>query len=117
MTTPEERLTDFAGRVVVVTGGSRGLGRAMVEAFARCGADVVIASRKLDACQALASEGAAATGRLAFPAACHAGDWDQGDAPTEAVYEQLGRRGVLGNHARSSPRYPSLVDASEALYD
>ncbi|HAZ55796.1 MAG TPA: short-chain dehydrogenase, partial [Acidimicrobiaceae bacterium] len=99
MTTPEERLTDFAGRVVVVTGGSRGLGRAMVEAFARCGADVVIASRKLDACQALASEVAAATGRRALPVACHVGDWDQCDALTEAVYDEFGRCDVLVNNA------------------
>ena len=117
MTTPEERLTDFAGRVVVVTGGSRGLGRAMVEAFARCGADVVIASRKFDACEALASEVASATGRSALPVACHVGDWDQCDALTEAVYDNFGRCDVLVNNAGSSPLYPSLAEVSEALFD
>ena len=117
MTTPEDQLTDFADRVVVVTGGSRGLGRAMVEAFARCGADVVIASRKLDACEALASEVSAATGRRALPVACHVGDWEQCDALTEAVYDTFGRCDVLVNNAGSSPLYPSLAEVSEALFD
>ncbi len=117
MTTPEDRLTDFADRVVVVTGGSRGLGRAMVEAFARCGADVVIASRKLDACEALASEVSAATGRRALPVACHVGDWEQCDALTEAVYDTFGRCDVLVNNAGSSPLYPSLAEVSEAPFD
>ena len=49
-------LFDLSGRVAVVTGGSRGLGREMALAFAEHGADVVIASRKLDACEAVAAE-------------------------------------------------------------
>ena len=49
-------LFDLTGKVALVTGGSRGLGREMVLAFARAGADVVIASRKLDNCKALAEE-------------------------------------------------------------
>jgi len=117
MTTPEDLLTDFTDRVVVVTGGSRGLGRAMVGAFARCGADIVIASRKLDACEALAAEVAGATGRRALPIACHVGDWDQCDALTEAVYDEFGRCDVLVNNAGSSPLYPSLAEVSEALFD
>jgi NAD(P)-dependent dehydrogenase (short-subunit alcohol dehydrogenase family) len=47
-------VTDLSGKVALVTGGSRGLGLAMVEAFVAHGADVVIASRKLVACQAVA---------------------------------------------------------------
>ena len=49
-------LFDFTGKVVLVTGGSRGLGREMVLAFAERGADVVIASRKLQACEEVARE-------------------------------------------------------------
>ncbi len=64
-----DALFDLTGRVAVVTGGSRGLGREMVLAFAERGADVVIASRKLDACEALADGGertrpSSAPGRL-----------------------------------------------------
>ena len=61
---------DLSGKVALVTGGSRGLGRAMVLAFAECGADVVIASRKLDSCEELADEVRKTTGRRALAHAC-----------------------------------------------
>jgi NAD(P)-dependent dehydrogenase (short-subunit alcohol dehydrogenase family) len=79
-------LFDLTGKVALVTGGSRGLGREMVLAFARAGADVVIASRKLDNCKALAEEVEASCGRRALPVACHVGHWAKAeslaDAPT-----------------------------------
>ena len=59
-----DRLFDLTDRVVLVTGGSRGLGREMAFAAARCGADVVIASRKFDNCVATAAAIEAETGRL-----------------------------------------------------
>ena len=66
-------LHDMTGKVAVVTGGSRGIGRAIVQTLAEAGADVVIASRKLDACEAAAAEVRAATGRRAVAIACHVG--------------------------------------------
>jgi NAD(P)-dependent dehydrogenase (short-subunit alcohol dehydrogenase family) len=105
------------GRVAIVTGGSRGLGREMVLAFARCGADVVIASRKLDACEALAREVEQQLGRAALPLACHVGLWEDCDALVERVYDHFGRTDVLVNNAGMSPLYPSLEECSEALYD
>ena len=63
MTYPAE-LFDLTDRVVLITGGSRGLGREMALAAARAGADVVIASRKYDSCVATAEEITAATGRV-----------------------------------------------------
>jgi len=113
---PEQQLTDLTGRVAVVTGGSRGMGKEMIKAFARCGADVVIASRKLENCEALANEVVSETGRRALPVACHVGDWDQCDALAETVFREFGRCDILVNNAGMSPLYGSLVDVSEVLY-
>ena len=72
-----QKLFDLTGKVAVVTGGSRGLGREIVLGYAEAGADVVIASRKLDSCEALAKEVRESTGRKALAVACHVGEWDQ----------------------------------------
>jgi NAD(P)-dependent dehydrogenase (short-subunit alcohol dehydrogenase family) len=109
-------LFDLTGKVALITGGSRGLGRAMALAFARAGADVVIASRKLDACEATAAE-IRALGRRALPYACHVGQWEQLDGLVEAAYRHFGQVDVLVNNAGMSPLYPSLVEVSEALWD
>ena len=108
---------DLTGRVAVVTGGSRGLGRQMVLAFAAHGADVAIASRKVDACEALAAEVREATGRRALAVRCHVGRWDECDALVERVEAELGPIGVLVNNAGVSPLYPSLPEVSEDLFD
>jgi len=116
MTNPEDKLMNLAGKVAVVTGGSRGLGREMVLAFARLGADVVIASRKIDACEALAEEVRSATGRKAVPVAFHAGKWADSDMLTELVYDEFGQCDILVNNAGMSPLYPSLEEVSEELF-
>jgi NAD(P)-dependent dehydrogenase (short-subunit alcohol dehydrogenase family) len=108
---------DLTGKVALVTGGSRGLGKAMVLAFARRGADVVIASRKREACEALAKQVREETGREAVAVGCHVGHWDECDALVDASYEHFGRLDVLVNNAGMSPVYPSLVDVSEDLFD
>jgi hypothetical protein len=108
---------DLTGKVAVVTGGSRGLGRAIVEGYARAGADVVIASRKFDACEALAAEVERETGRAALPVACHVGRWDDCDRLVAAALERFGRLDVLVNNAGMSPLYDTLADVTEELYD
>lgn len=110
-------LLDLSGRVAVVTGGSRGLGRVMVQAFAEHGADVVIASRKADACDAVAAEVRETTGREAMGVGFHAGRWDDADRLADAVHERFGRCDVLVNNAGMSPLYGSLTDVSEDLFD
>jgi len=108
---------DLTGKVAVVTGGSRGLGRAMVQAFAEAGADVVIASRKADACEAAAAEVAASTGRQAVGVGFHAGRWDDAERLADLVHERFGRCDVLVNNAGMSPLYESLPSISEELFD
>ncbi len=108
---------DLHGRVAVVTGGSRGLGEAMVRAFAAHGADVVIASRKKEPCTALAAEISEHTGRRALGVACHVGRWEDCDALADTVYAEFGRVDVLVNNAGMSPLYPSIDQVSEELFD
>jgi NAD(P)-dependent dehydrogenase (short-subunit alcohol dehydrogenase family) len=115
MGSPDE--AEFAGRVVVVTGGSRGLGREMVTAFAARRAQVVIASRKLDACRGLADEVTGRYGGKALPVACNVSNWADCDALVDTAYDRFGRVDVLVNNAGLSPLYPSLDQVSEALFD
>jgi len=110
-------LFDLTGKVAVVTGGSRGLGREMCLAFARRGADVVVASRKAESCEKLADEIRSATGREALGVGFHAGRWEDCDRLAEAAWERFGRIDVLVNNAGMSPLYPSLPALSEELYD
>jgi len=111
-----DELFDFSGKVVLVTGGSRGMGREMVLAFAARGADVVITSRKAHNCEAVAEE-VRALGREALPYGCHVGHWDELEGLADAAYERFGKVDVLINNAGMSPLYPSLGAVSEELFD
>lgn len=108
---------DLSGRVALITGGSRGLGKAMAFGLAQAGADVIIASRDFESCQATAKEIENATGRRAFPIAAHVGKWDALDALVDASYEHFGKVDILINNAGMSPLYDSVDTISEALFD
>ena len=111
-------LWDLSGRVALVTGGSRGLGREMVLAFAAAGADVIITSRKQDACDAVAAEVTDAHPDSATLAhACHVGRWDDIDGLIATAYDRFGRVDVLVNNAGMSPLYESVDAVTEELYD
>jgi NAD(P)-dependent dehydrogenase (short-subunit alcohol dehydrogenase family) len=107
---------DATGKVVIVTGGSRGLGRAMALGFAEAGADVVVASRKLDPCVAVADE-VRALGRRSLAVSCHVGDWDQCATLIEAAVAEFGRIDVLVNNAGVGPVPPSLAGVTAELFD
>jgi NAD(P)-dependent dehydrogenase (short-subunit alcohol dehydrogenase family) len=108
---------EFEERVVVVTGGSRGIGRAIAGGFAAAGAHVVIASRKLDNCRAVAAELSAAHGTQCLPVAYHAGEWNDSDRLAEEVLSHYGRCDVLVNNAGMSPLHDGVTTISEAYYD
>jgi NAD(P)-dependent dehydrogenase (short-subunit alcohol dehydrogenase family) len=112
-----DKLFDLTGKVVVVTGGSRGLGREIAAAVARQGADVVIASRKLENCQEAADEIARETGRQTMAYQVHVGRWDELDPFVDAVYDRFGQIDVLFNNAGMSPVYDKLTDVTEKLFD
>ena len=107
---------NLTGKNVLITGGSRGLGRSMALAFAEQGANVAICSRKIDSCLDTAKE-IEAKGVKAFPYACHVANWDELEPMVDAVEEALGPIDVLVNNAGMSPLYPSLDQVTEELFD
>ncbi|HZP45196.1 MAG TPA: SDR family oxidoreductase [Candidatus Binataceae bacterium] len=106
---------DFSGKVVVITGGSRGIGHGMALAFARAGARVAVASRKLAACEATVRE-IEALGSEGSAHGIHVGKWEDCNRLFEEVYRRWGRADVLINNAGLSPLAPPL-ETTEDLFD
>lgn len=111
-----DKLFDLSGKVALITGGSRGLGREMALAFAEHGADVAVVSRKLENCEKVVGE-IEARGRRGLALACHVGHWDELEPMVGQVVDHFGHIDVLVNNAGLSPLYPSLVEISEELFD
>ena len=108
---------DLSGKVALVTGGSRGLGYEMAKALARQGADVIITSRKVEACQTVASE-IEGMGRRALAHGCHVGRWDELPGLVDAAYDTFGKVDVLINNAGIAPLTAPVSSAvDEALFD
>jgi NAD(P)-dependent dehydrogenase (short-subunit alcohol dehydrogenase family) len=104
------------GKVVVITGASKGLGRAMALGFAEAGADVVVSSRKVEACEEVAEQ-IRGMGRRALAVRCHVGDWDECGALIDAAVAEMGRIDVLVNNAGIAPVPPSLLEVTPELFD
>ena len=111
-----DELLDFTGQVAVVTGGSRGLGREMALGLAARGADVVVTSRKAEACEEVAEE-IRSMGRRALAYGCHVGHWEALEGLVEAAYGEFGKVDILINNAGMSPLYDKLTDVTEELFD
>ena len=107
---------DLTGRVALITGGTRGLGRAIIHTLAQAGADIVVSSRKQDACDEAAVE-ARSLGRRALAHACHVGHWDELEGLVDAAYAEFGRLDILVNNAGISPTYPDPQSVTEDLWD
>jgi NAD(P)-dependent dehydrogenase (short-subunit alcohol dehydrogenase family) len=107
---------DFAGKVVVISGGSRGIGHAMALGFAAAGACVAVASRKIESCERTVAE-IRALGSDGSAHAIHVGKWDDCNRLAEEVYARWGRADVLINNAGLSPMAPSSLETSEDLFD
>ena len=109
-------LFDLTGRVALVTGGTRGLGRAIVRSLAQAGADVIVASRKLEACEEAAEE-VRQLGRRALAHDCHVGHWDEIERLVDDAYAEFGQVDVLVNNAGLAPTYPNPQGVTEELWD
>ena len=104
------------GKVALVTGGSRGIGRATALGFAEAGADVVVASRKLPDLEKVADE-IRGVGRKALPVEAHAGRMDDIGRLVETVVAEFGKIDILVNNAGTSPAMATVLDADERLWD
>jgi NAD(P)-dependent dehydrogenase (short-subunit alcohol dehydrogenase family) len=104
------------GKVVLVTGASKGLGRAMALGFAASGADVVVSSRHLAACEEVAGE-IHGLGRRALAVGCHVASWSECEKLVAAAVAEFGDLDVLVNNAGIAPVPPSLSGVSEELFD
>ncbi len=107
---------DLSGKMALVTGGSRGLGFEIAKAFAEQGADILVVSRKIDACEKAAEE-IAKLGRRAAAYACHVAEWDALDDLVAFAYGKFGRVDILVNNAGIAPVAPSSLEINEALFD
>jgi NAD(P)-dependent dehydrogenase (short-subunit alcohol dehydrogenase family) len=107
---------DLTGCTAIVTGATRGLGRSIVTELAAAGADIVVASRKLEACEETAEE-VRGLGRRALAVPCHVARWDDCEALVEAAYDAFERVDVLVNNAGIAPTYPDPASVTEELWD
>jgi len=107
---------DLTGKVAVVTGSTKGLGRAMAQGLAEAGASVVISSRKQELCDKVAAEIAESTGRETLGVACHVGDWDAIPGFIDTVVNHFGRIDVLVNNAGINPASVGIADMSLELW-
>ncbi|MCA9689494.1 MAG: SDR family oxidoreductase [Myxococcales bacterium] len=106
---------DLQGRVAVITGSSRGIGRSIAEHLARAGARVVISSRKADACEATAAAIVEAGGEaIAVPA--NVSSRGQLDALVDATLDRWGRIDVLVGNAASNPYYGPLAGLTDDAF-
>lgn len=103
-------------KVAVVTGGSRGIGKAIAKMLAAQGAHVILTSRKIDSLKEVADE-IRAEGNLATPIACHAGNVEQIEALYKEIEENFGRLDILVNNAATNPHFGFLVEAEESMWD
>ena len=104
------------GKVALVTGGSRGIGKAIAVAFADAGADIVISSRKQPALDLVAEE-IQALGRQALPVSAHCRKPDELQGLIRRIKEKFGRLDILVNNAATNPVFGPLIDMEERALD
>ncbi|MDA0978027.1 MAG: glucose 1-dehydrogenase [Proteobacteria bacterium] len=115
-----DNLFDLTGKVAIVTGSTKGIGKAIAEQMANHGAQVVVSSRKEDACQEVAdSINAALEGKAggATPIACHIGHKEQLENLVNETRSRLGKIDILVCNAAVNPFYGSMLDIPDSAFE
>ncbi|OFA33423.1 short-chain dehydrogenase [Glaciecola punicea] len=108
-------LFDLTGKIALVTGASRGIGESIARLLASKGAHVIVSSRKIEACQAVA-DSIIVDGGKASAVACHVGEMAQIDAAFAHIKEKFGRLDILVNNAAANPYFGHILDTDLAAY-
>lgn len=106
----------MTGKVALITGSSRGIGRAIAEAFAQAGARVIVSSRRQDACERVA-RALRSGGAEAVAIACNVSERDAVDALVANAVERLGPIDVLVGNAAANPYFGPLLDIEDRAWD
>lgn len=113
--TVSSTLFDLTGKTAIVTGSTKGIGRAIAAALARAGAKVVISSRKAEACAAVAAE-LQAEGLQAVPIPCHIGKREDVETLVAETRRQLGPIDILVCNAAVNPHYGPMSTLSDEAF-
>lgn len=108
-------LFDLDGKIAFVSGASRGIGEAIAKLLAQQGAHVIVSSRKIDGCQAVA-DAIVASGGKATAVACHIGELEQIHAVFAQIREQFGRLDILVNNAATNPQFCHILDTDASAF-
>jgi NAD(P)-dependent dehydrogenase (short-subunit alcohol dehydrogenase family) len=112
----EKNIFDLTGKVALVTGASRGIGESIARLLAAYGAEVVVSSRRINGCEAVASS-IRESGGKATAMACHVGEMTQIGATFAEIKGQFGRLDILVNNAAANPYFGHILDTDLAAYD
>ncbi|WJG11070.1 SDR family oxidoreductase [Aliiglaciecola sp. LCG003] len=111
-----KNLFDLTGKVALVTGASRGIGESIARLLAAYGAEVIVSSRKIDGCEAVANS-INEQGGKAHALACHVGEMAQIKQTFEHIKEKFGRLDILVNNAAANPYFGHILDTDLAAFD
>ncbi len=107
---------NFSSKVVLVTGGSRGIGEAIARGFAELGAEVIITARNFEPLKAVADD-IVANGGKAYPVACHSAKSEDVNKLFEDIKSRYGKLDVLVNNSATNPYFGPILEATEAVFD